>query len=1335
MADGIKKFFTDRSNFNDDDLEFYLGIEDERVWIKIPDMLDYDDYAIGSTPRDGFYTSYISDFQKYRYSGLLDSFEGGEKTTFNNLSDLAKFSILANTSVGFNITATTINPDDEDYSILTNMFTNIQREYKSSSGEQILKNFIKRRIEEVFGKLYENSKTGDLEDGEMRFFKKYSTLIPDEPITRKVRIALLKQEGESEYIFSNFGIRNRFSLQAFADQATLEFREYVDLISYINFIEDFPPGLSPYNTYSVNGNYEFRYLVENAFKGANNNLTSFKKITITKDVAEEYSDSFKRLTDTIIEPSEVKNSEVYLRPTNFDNVFMSKGENQSNSFYDLNAQIEGPTGRNYRLGDLFDPTGTSEQFRLGWFAFGERKTTGSDDVTFGFYIAFLDDLRFSIEQSGGTLERNIGQTFNHFAKKLALHLYFRLLIVYENNVRVGIAKVLGDKKALEKVQSDADLIKSAEEASRNDLAALETSEIFKEDVTEEDISNREKKYKQCVLMMNIPTLSNNYRQEVLNKFRNNDPMHSEKLYNGRFTMVSDGNLSNQNLIVNKLLVPKAEKIESFLNMTPELYAALQPKIRLHKVYYDPSESDTNPHIVREIPFRAHTSTERVKSLLNGNTFDKGDGVGIKSFNFSFDGETPATSTKFIKAKLELFFQTFADFIRERTITDGDVTYSFRYVDLFVNTRFCPRMGANEGANTNSPLHYDPNHYRIRADVGYEIPKDINSILNRPGVVSGGESKIGEVQEAIKVINKSFYLNLIDHDINIADDGTVNISAEYIAYMEGATGTKIMNALNSKEARKFEQDQIQIYEQALKENKCDKKQLSELRASIQGARQIARQKMYQSLVEKLILNGCLYSCFINKFSRKKFSNEQFFYEKPQLVEISKEQSNNSSNVTKTVESEVGDGKTIDDRWSYITANYLADNEPQLGTKVNFFYFADLVYFLLDSLYKEENEFFPEVENIKVILTSFTLDLLGENSETLINIGEIPIDLDTFIEWFKENILDKDIEAISIIDFIKRFFLYLIKDVFQETCVDTDQQKKLSFKTMSVMAIDRENPGSDPLQNMLQKDLNATIGLPDFDSSPILNVVRHYNKGNLPLITSAVDRKSPKTSDFINYMMIFVHYRPTKFTGLGIKNEDETKGIYHFFVGADKGLVKNINFSKADIQYIRESRMMNQGTNNLLQLSSVYRSSIKMIGNTLLYPGMELFINPFGFGGPVFGHPEDGPGDINSPNLSNIMGIGGYQQVLKVNSTISPGKFETTVDCIFIHSGEAEEYHESSTGIRSVTNNKLRGLCSIDDPAIDTPSTEDINACNDLITDVQNALLNYSQTGTIDLKSEE
>lgn len=274
--------------------------------------------------------------------------------------------------------------------------------------------------------------------------------------------------------------------------------------------------------------------------------------------------------------------------------------------------------------------------------------------------------------------------------------------------------------------------------------------------------------------------------------------------------------------------------------------------------------------------------------------------------------------------------------------------------------------------------------------------------------------------------------------------------------------------------------------------------------------------------------------------------------------------------------------------------------------------------------------------------------------------------------------------------------------------------------------------DPLYALLKEELENKD-----NNNPIMNAASHYSVGKLPLSTSSFDQNKAESSDFFNYMVIFVHYRPDNFVGLGVKSDDESRGVYHFFIGADKGLVKKINFSKSDIQYIRESRMMNQGSNNLLQLSSTYRCSMTMIGNTLLYPGMEIFVNPFGFGGPEFGQPNDGPGTVDIPNLSNIMGIGGYQQVIKVNSTISPGKFETTIDALFIHSGEKKEEISSSSPRGSKPNkNRFKNFCSIEDQAIDTPKAENnVIDCNDTILDLENLLLDYSQTGNISQPEED
>ena len=1202
---------------------------------------------------------------------------------------------------------------DKDYNQLLEyaLLNKAKEKWNNSSND---KEFISERIKISFNKFLTEIKESDgsLSEIKIKFFKEYSALCTNKDLVSKLRVEITKKTGESDFIADNFGINEKFDFDSFLDNVQEEIRKKIDSSS------TYDEGVSVAKSVPNSGGWYFP-------------ASPTEKIRYTKSVSENNP----LIHGSIAAPGDkytvsrdiLKESEIYDNAASYDVI---EGWRKSESFY-----VPSTTFDNYggKFGDLYDPTTE----KTDWFDLKFDKsniTTGPDDVSFVYFLKFINEIKLDIQDSG-QLTARLGSTFDDLAKQAARYILPRVVRVYEQNRRKIIAVKLSQqdddyKPSLEE-QEKAFL--EAEEQAKSSLSDIDTSNIGKEDPSDEDISGREKKYKQCVLLLNLPTLKADFNKEILRKKLENTKMHAKGLYNKRFTMLEDrSNIDDQNGLINKLITPKAEKIRPFLNMTNELYAALVPKIRLFKIYYDPSEGKKNPYLTREIPFKSHTSTKRVEMLSKPNTFDKGDGYGIKSFNFSFDGETPATSTKFIKAKLELYFQTFSDFSREREVTIEGDTYKFRYVDLFVNTKFCPRQGANEGANTNSPLHYDPSHYRIRADVGWEFPgSNVNSIMNRPGVVDGEE----QLKKALETINKSFYLNLIDHDISIADDGSVTISAEYIAYIEGATGTKIMNALLSREARKLEQEQLKKYEQALADNSCDEKQLSEFRAAIGGARNIGRQKMYQSLTEKLILNDCMYSCFIDKFDRKSFSRESFFYKTPKLKSIPKAEAQSKEEVVKKVKSEIPDGKTQEEKWSYIVSNHLADPDPSLGTKINFFYFADLVYFLMDSLYEEDHSttFFPEVENIKVILTSFSLSLLGENNKLLTNIGQIPVDLDTFIDWYKGEILDKKIEAISIIDFIKRFFLYLIKDIFQEVCVNTGQHKRLSFKTMSLMAYGRKKGKvEDPLYALLKKELENKD-----NNNPIMNAASHYSEGKLPLSTSSFDQNKAESSDFFNYMVIFVHYRPDNFVGLGVKSDDESRGVYHFFIGADKGLVKKINFSKSDIQYIRESRMMNQGSNNLLQLSSTYRCSMTMIGNTLLYPGMEIFVNPFGFGGPEFGQPNDGPGTVDIPNLSNIMGIGGYQQVIKVNSTISPGKFETTIDALFIHSGEKKEEISSSSPRGSKPNkNRFKNFCSIEDQAIDTPKAENnVIDCNDTIVDLENLLLDYSQTGNISQPEEE
>ena len=134
------------------------------------------------------------------------------------------------------------------------------------------------------------------------------------------------------------------------------------------------------------------------------------------------------------------------------------------------------------------------------------------------------------------------------------------------------------------------------------------------------------------------------------------------------------------------------------------------------------------------------------------------------------------------------------------------------------------------------------------------------------------------------------------------------------------------------------------------------------------------------------------------------------------------------------------------------------------------------------------------------------------------------------------------------------------------------------------------------------------------------------------------------------------------GRGDEIEDRKRGVHHIHIGARTGIIKKVNFNRTDIQYIRESRYVNQGDDGLLQLGAVYKATIDMLGNTLWFPGMELYINPLGIGGLKLGFPSD------FTSSANKLGLGGYHLITRIKSTIAPGKFDTQVEAQFFYSGD-------------------------------------------------------------------
>jgi len=996
--------------------------------------------------------------------------------------------------------------------------------------------------------------------------------------------------------------------------------------------------------------------------------------------------------------TDLRDSVFYERPTSFDEITIYKRD-FTEAAWEWLSSSGGARGE------------WLEKFRAGQ----SQDVLRPDDIVFDYYTQFISAIQDDIEEDGRLNELTVGDRFVGFAKACALYILPELVEYRESLFRYNLLRVYAEADAnLEEVPTFKDALDKAAEATNKELRGLDTTDLFEDpEIDEDEIEKRQKAFKQCVLLMNADILQKEYAKKTKADFLAKHEWHQNGLYNKRFVMgvdMAENSREHQHRSINKLLAPGGEELRPFLNMTSDIHAMLQPKIRLFKVFYDQVNKG---YLTQEIPFPQHPDPIRIDNMSNGTVFDRGDGVGIKSFEFSFDGENPATATRFIKAKLSLFFQNFQEFV---TLRRDSKDREFRYLDLFVNSKFCPRSGEN----TFSPLYYDPSFYRLRADVGWQIRDDIamQEVLSKRGTT------LAEFNKALQLMNKTFYLNLVDHNINIGKDGTVSVDADYIAYIEGTLRSRQMNALITREAKDLQDKYVIEFERLISEKICDEDQIAELKNAINGIQVQIKKSIHKKFIETLLINGKVYSVVCDKFDINDYRNKDFFVKKPKLLSIQKQEGNNAQQDEQLVQQAEGfqppDGDgSIEANWSYITKQYIKTDDEADKTRINFFYMADLVYLLLDSIYNENGTFRPEVENTKLLLSSFVLNTPFEPLSILMNFGEIPIDIQTFSSWYEDTILNKDISAISIIDFIRRFSMYLIRRVFADTCINQNQMKKLVFQTSSILAI-KDGQGGDPLYNMWSEYKDNSPESP-FHS---LSMNRAHRDGLLPLKTGVANSTETNLSDFMNYLVIFTHYRPKTHPGRGIRRLDEQDGIYHMFVGADKGLTKEIQFSKVDLQYAREARMATQGTNSLLQLSAVYRSSLKMVGNTLFYPGMELFINPFGLGGPEFGMPYDGPAiNTQSPNLSYIMGLGGYQMVLKVNSTINPGKFETTVDAIFVYSGD-------SSGLTDAVA-KQNTLCNIEEESLaaEKPS----QSCRRIIIDIENDLIELGQTGT--LQNEE
>ena len=242
----------------------------------------------------------------------------------------------------------------------------------------------------------------------------------------------------------------------------------------------------------------------------------------------------------------------------------------------------------------------------------------------------------------------------------------------------------------------------------------------------------------------------------------------------------------------------------------------------------------------------------------------------------------------------------------------------------------------------------------------------------------------------------------------------------------------------------------------------------------------------------------------------------------------------------------------------------------------------------------------------------------------NIGDIPISLDAFQLWFKDNVVKSEKNTY--------FLLYFIKDICKDLIT-----KALSSKCFGKEFNFQQRFDAQPLTlGLKQGKINEFISNETYPAKKVGEAQAEVRCG--------LDSAQTK----LGLLLYSTDSRPRGLLGMKSYDNDTNRGIYHHYLGSACGLVKTINFSRQDQAYLRESRIQKEGALGAEQLRELYSADIDLVGNTLYKNGMYIYINPSLLGA--------------SQEYLDYLGLHGYYLVTSVKSTVTPSSFDVSISAL-------------------------------------------------------------------------
>ena len=789
-------------------------------------------------------------------------------------------------------------------------------------------------------------------------------------------------------------------------------------------------------------------------------------------------------------------------------------------------------------------------------------------------------------------------------------------------------------------------------------------------------------------------------------------------------------------LINKLT--QGESSSGFFNVNPEVISHLQPMIRLYKVTYDDDGDAYEDEFIFESSAVGLEAMLQDKKRRGAGVGVQSFNFAYEGSNpFAVKKSISATLKVFASSMDELLEPrkssnnrdiAFADLaLKTRNPPPPNAQGQSQTPGAAPAACSAPASSAppsNLSATQNANL--DKLTFRLKAVVGWALPNG-----NGPWeAIDGGVVPQNEKELIYSgICDSSITLNLTPtvHSFEFDDLGRTVMSINYLAYVDDFYDQPAFNIFanpdptseNSATAKQLVRNMLlKHYTET-----CTADVLSTVKENMAENVNLEKQQILQSLVTSLSTQEKIYTLRLARPDISKFLSSGPFQEwdpgnAPFDINLSALSTNSdtaAAEMQEALDSYEGFSAGTDATKTALFTTGLAAASPYKET-LPFIFVSDLVDCIMENIEKEiENlpdqlavaisnntsavaanlsnscRLAEEQQRLRKLQASYKklrivlgpLEVVDQSEAVPANVlhctfGDVPIALKYFLEWMTEQMVGQDQTIYSLTRFINDLFNKLIQDFLNDgSCFSWDIKPGGKVRVSQTVITSYPRISATQSPSTMVDELTQFIG----SGSPRLNI--DAPNVSRPLLRISGVPEAPiqagKVSEEMNYF-VFSAGRVAPIDQMnGNKEEDEEKGIYHYMIGRNKGLIKTIKLNKTDSQGLAEVRFEQEGYEGLEQLRVLYDADIDMYSNVKTFPGTYIFVDPRGFA------PTTNL-DCGDPMNLTQYGVGGYMMIIKSEHSFGPGKAETKLHAKWVNgiSNCAGTQDSNLPGVANPTN---------------------------------------------------